>query len=53
VFVDGINTRDYPVSDLVTRTGLVLQNADASFSTAPWNRRSPSASRASGCPGKT
>jgi len=29
VFVDGINTRDCPVSDLVTRVGLVLQNADA------------------------
>lgn len=29
VFVDGINTRDCPVSELVTRTGLVLQNADA------------------------
>lgn len=29
VLVDGINTRDCPVSELVTRTGLVLQNADA------------------------
>jgi energy-coupling factor transporter ATP-binding protein EcfA2 len=29
VFVDGIDTRDCPVSDLVTRVGLVLQNADA------------------------
>jgi len=29
VLVDGINTRDCPVSELVTRAGLVLQNADA------------------------
>ena len=29
VRVDGINTRDCPVSELVTRAGLVLQNADA------------------------
>jgi energy-coupling factor transporter ATP-binding protein EcfA2 len=29
VFVDGINTRDCLVSELVTRVGLVLQNADA------------------------
>jgi energy-coupling factor transporter ATP-binding protein EcfA2 len=29
VFVDGINTRDSLVSELVTRVGLVLQNADA------------------------
>jgi energy-coupling factor transport system ATP-binding protein len=29
VLIDGMNTRDCPVSELVTRTGLVLQNADA------------------------
>jgi energy-coupling factor transport system ATP-binding protein len=29
VFVEGTKTRDCPVSDLVTRVGLVLQNADA------------------------
>jgi len=29
VLVDGLNTRDCPVSELVTRAGLVLQNADA------------------------
>jgi len=29
VFIDGVNTRACQVSELVTRTGLVLQNADA------------------------
>ena len=29
VLIDGINTRSCPVAELVTRTGLVLQNADA------------------------